>query len=147
MRMHFLSPKCFKNAKRIIPISETLLRIVTDWSDTEINGLKRSIGEDSAMQLLIGCKVHWIRSWHCVRGRVWKRLKKKQIFNKTATASIHCDAPSALKYFKVLCSQSSTKTLLNVIKVLSLEEVEFLDKNCNWIAAKKRVERWISPNT
>ena len=42
-----------------------------------------------------------------------------------------------------MCSQSSAKTLLNVIKDLSLEEVEFLDKNCNCTVTKKRVEWWI----
>jgi len=26
------------------------LRILTDWSDAEINGLKRSVGEDLVMQ-------------------------------------------------------------------------------------------------
>ena len=75
---------------------------------------------------------------------VCKRLKK-QIFNKIATAIMHCDGPSALEYYKVLGSQSSAKTLLYVIKDLSLEEVEFLDKYCNWTAAKKRVEWWIRP--
>ena len=93
------------------------------------------------MQLLKGCKVHWIRSWHHVRDRVvhsMQKVKEKQIFNKiTYTAITHCDGPSALEYFTVLCSQSSVKTLLTVIKKLSLKEVEFLDKNCNWTAAKK----------
>ena len=71
---------------------------MTDLSDAEINGLKRSVGEDSAMQLLKGCKVHWIRSWHRVRDRVvhsMQKVKEKQIFTKllqplhTAMALVH----------------------------------------------------------
>ena len=107
--------------------TETLLGIVMDWSDAEINGLKRSVGEDVAMQLLKGCKVHWIRSWHRVRDRVvhsMQKVKEKQIFSKIATAITHCDGPSALECFKVLCSQSSAKTLLTVVKDLSLQKLQ-----------------------
>ena len=143
--------KIFKKCKMDHPSfqpTETLLGIVTDWSDAEINGLKRSVGEDAAMQLLKGCKLHWIRSWHRVRDRVvhiMQKVKEKQIFSKIATAITHCNGPSALECFKVLCSQSSAKTLLAVVKDLSLEEAEFVDKNCNWTATKKWVEWWIRP--
>ena len=143
--------KMFKKCKADHPNfqpTETLLRIVTDWSDAEVNGSKRSVGEDSVMQLLKGCKVHWIRSWHRVCDRVvhsMQKVKEKQIFNKIAIAITRCDGPSVLECFKVLCPQSSANTLLTVIKDLSLEEVEFLYKNCNWTAAKKWVEWWIRP--
>ena len=85
------------------------------------------------MQLLKGCKVHWIRSWHRVCNRVvhsMQKVKEKQIFSKIATAITQCDGPSALECFKVLCSQSSAKSLLAIVKDLSLKEAEFVDKNC-----------------
>ena len=128
--------------------NETLLGVVTDWSDAEINGLKSCVGEDEAMQLLKGCKVYWIRSWHRVRDRVvdsTQKIKEKQIFNKIATAITHCDGHNALECFKVLCSQASATTLVTVVKDLSLEEAQFVDKNCNWTSAKKWVEWWIRP--
>ena len=55
--------KMLKKCKSSFQPTETLLGIVTDWSDSEINGLKISVGETAADQLLKGCKVHWIRSW------------------------------------------------------------------------------------
>ena len=53
--------KIFKKCKMDHPSFQpikSLLGIVTDWSYAEINGLKRSVGEDAAIQLLKGCKVH-----------------------------------------------------------------------------------------
>jgi len=143
--------KMFKKCKADHPNfqpNETLLGVVTDWSDAEINGLKSCVGEDEAMQLLKGCKVHWIRSWHRVRDRVvdsTQKIKEKQIFNKIATAITHCDGHNALECFKVLCSQASATTLVTVVKDLSLEEAQFVDKICNWTSAKKWVEWWIRP--
>ena len=37
----------------------TLQGIVTDWSDTEIHGLKIAVGKSIAERLLKGCKVLW----------------------------------------------------------------------------------------
>jgi len=117
--------KMFKKCKSDHPSfqpTETLLGIVTDWSDSEINGLKISVGEAAAHQLLKGCKVHRIRSWHHVRDRVvhsMEKVKEKQIFNKIATAITHCNGPSTLECFKVLCSQTSAKTLLSIVNDLS----------------------------
>ena len=39
-------------------LGETLLGIVVDWSDAEINGLGQAVGKDLATKLLCGCKVH-----------------------------------------------------------------------------------------
>ena len=51
---------------------KTLLGVVIDWCDAEINGLGKAVGKDTAVKLLKGyCNsVHWIRSWQRVRDRV-----------------------------------------------------------------------------
>jgi len=36
----------------------TLVGVVTDWSDAEINGLRMAVGKETAEKLLKGCKVH-----------------------------------------------------------------------------------------
>ena len=48
----------------------TLTGVVTDWSDAEIRGLGEAIGRETAQALLKGCKVHWSRSWQCMRDRI-----------------------------------------------------------------------------
>ena len=53
--------KC-SNSNDSFKVGETLIGIVTDWSDAEINGLKMAIGKDTAEKLLKGCSVHWLRS-------------------------------------------------------------------------------------
>ena len=61
---------------------------------------------------------------------------------------MHCDGPSALEYFKVLCSQYSAKILLSVIKDLSLlEEVEILDKTAIGLLLRKGLNGGSGPNT
>ena len=51
-------------------LGETLIGIVTDWSDAQINGLKKAIGKDAAKRLLKGCSVHWLRSCKRVAERI-----------------------------------------------------------------------------
>lgn len=61
----------------------TLLGVVTDWSDAEINGLKLAVGQDVAEKLLKGCSVHWQRSCQSIADRVMSsndRLREKRIF-------------------------------------------------------------------
>lgn len=39
-------------------VGKSLNGVVTDWSDAEIAGLRRAIGEDLGKKLLKGCQVH-----------------------------------------------------------------------------------------
>ena len=64
-------------------IGETLLGIVTDWSDAEIKGLKNAIGQETAAKLLRGCKVHWLRSFQ----RVFQCIPYQQMCNSNVTSS------------------------------------------------------------
>ena len=132
---------CYSNFE----LGRSHVGVITDWSDAEVNGLKKFAGDKVATQLLKGCRVHWIRSWHRVRDKIIGNVKKeKQIFTKIASAITKSAGIDALNCFRVLCSQSSAKTLVNTID-LSLVEAEYVDKSCNWSAAKKWVEWWIRP--
>ena len=44
--------------------------IVLDWSDTERKGLELAIGKNIAERLMIGCLVHYGRSYQRVADRV-----------------------------------------------------------------------------
>jgi len=139
--------KCGKDYPQF-QLGKSLLGIITDWSDAEVNELKKIAGDSVGTQLLKGCRVHWNYSWHRVRDRVVNgtdKIKEKQIFNKIAVKITECHGIDALSCFRVLCSQSSAKILLGTIKALSLEEAEFVDKHCNWSGASKWAEWWIRP--
>ena len=62
----------------------TLLGVVTDWSNAEIQGLGGAVGTETARKLLKGCSVHWDRSWQRMRDRVAHTAKEKQLFSKIA---------------------------------------------------------------
>lgn len=64
-------------------LGTTLLGVVIDWSDAEINGLKLVVGQ----QLLKGCSVHWQRSCQRIADRVTSstnKSKEKKLFLKIA---------------------------------------------------------------
>ena len=63
-----LFTKC-KNRYPNFELGKSLVGVITDWSDAEVNGLKKFAGDKVATQLLKGCRVHWIRSWHRVRDK------------------------------------------------------------------------------
>ena len=68
--------KCQSDIKDF-KLGESLLGIVIDWSDAEIKGLKKAVGESVAETLLKGGKVHWARSWQRVKDRVCTYQEKK----------------------------------------------------------------------
>ena len=41
-------------------VGKTLKGIIADWSDTQINGLKLAIGEETANKVVKGCQVFFI---------------------------------------------------------------------------------------
>ena len=64
-------------------VGQTLLGIITDWSDAEINGFEAVVGRAKAMELLKECKVHWQHSCQHVADRVAtssNRKREKDIF-------------------------------------------------------------------
>ncbi len=61
-----------RTTKNLIHAGESLVGVITDWSDAEINGLSNAVGNVVAKKLLKGCCVHWSRSWQRVRDRVAK---------------------------------------------------------------------------
>ena len=69
-------------------IGGTLQGIITDWSDAEIKGLKNVIGEESAMKLLKGCKVHWLRS--CQRISEHVNLSENKLLEHDVFMKIAC---------------------------------------------------------
>ena len=47
-------------------LGRSLLGVIINWSDAEIQGLEGAVGPDVATRFLKGCSVHWSRSWQCV---------------------------------------------------------------------------------
>ena len=54
----------------------TLLGVITDWSDAEINGLRLAVGKSMAEKLLKGCSVHWQRLCQRIAERVASSSEK-----------------------------------------------------------------------
>ena len=62
---------------------KSLIGIVTDWSDAEINGLKLAVGKEMATKLLTGCGVYWQRSCQRVASSAHKQMERN-VFLKIA---------------------------------------------------------------
>ena len=127
-------------------VGESLIGIVIDWSDSEICGLSKAVGDELAKSLLRGCRIHWNRSWQRIRDIVAcsnDTNMEKMIFSKIASqipripmGEYVCDC------FKVLCNEESANKIKSVLG-LSQQEVDFIDKSCNWSIAKNWAEWWI----
>lgn len=94
-------------------LGSTLLGVVIDRSDAEINGLKLAVGQDLAEQLLKGCSVHWQRSCQHIADRVISsndRAKEKKIFLKIAySIQKLTDSLSVIACFETLCGVRTVK--------------------------------------
>ena len=135
--------------KVIWKLGETLVGVVMDWSDAEILGLGTAVGKDLATNLLRGCKVHWARSWQRVRDRVAKSSNKpreKTVFSKIASKITEVKGgEKVLKCFKALCGEIKIVSVLDVIPELDKIDAEFVDKHCDWVAAKHWAAWWMRP--
>ena len=144
--------KTFDACKQSYPdfkLGETLVGVVVDWSDAEIRGLRTAVGKDLATNLLRGCKVHWARSWQRVRDRVAKssdKPREKTVFSKIASKITEVKGgEKVLKCFKALCGEIKIVSVLDVIPELDKVDAEFVDKHCDWVAAKHWAAWWMRP--
>ena len=103
--------------------SDDIKGIVIDWSKAEMKGLKLVMGENAAMQLLKGCRVHWIRSCQRVCDRVVSSLdkrKEKAVFRKLASAVTSLnDRMQIVACFQALCGEKTVSAVLKQIPSLS----------------------------
>ena len=102
--------KFFETCKlhdRKFELNQTLVGIVTDWSDAEINGLKEAVGKKVAESLLKGCKVHWLRSCQRVAYRVVssrrKHMEKRVFLEISSTIQSLQSAVDIVACFEALC--------------------------------------------
>ena len=62
--------------------------IVTDWSDAEIPGSGEASGKEAARKLLLGCKIHWARSWQRVGDHTacsFDKPHERSVFSRIAS--------------------------------------------------------------
>ena len=112
----------FDRCKKECPsfqLGKTLVGIVVDWSDV---GLRDAVGEKLANQLLKGCQIHWMRSFHKIADKVCKiqhperRKFENEAFKLIAVAIVISRSGSeALPAFMwrtwhTWCSKSGTRT-------------------------------------
>lgn len=148
--MHWHSQKTFANCKDkhgSFQPGKTSLGVVIDWCDAEINGLGKAVGKDTAVTLLKGCNVHWIRSWQRVRDRVCSSndsLREKKLFGLIASNIQKLPSGSTLcNAFEVLCKQKSAFCLIGRVKGFTDDDAKFIDNDTNWSAAKRWAEWWM----
>lgn len=95
----------------------TLLGVVTDWSDAEIQGLGGAVGTEIAKKLLRGCSVHWDRSWQRMRDRVAESTHEKKLFSKIACQIPQLDTGQHVCLsFQVLSGETPANVLVGKIK-------------------------------
>ena len=87
---------------------KTLLGIVIDWCDAEINGLGKAVGKQMAVELLKGCNVHWTQSWQRVRDCICSSndvSHEKKLFALIASSILKLPSGSTVCKFYVNESQ------------------------------------------
>ena len=130
-------------------VGKSLKGVVTDWSDAEIAGLRGAIGEDMTKKLLKGCQVHWNRSWQRVRDRVTSSTDKpfeRALFGKIASSIVKLPVGRQVTVaFEVLCGIRCAKSLIGIVKSLTVDEANFIDTKCDWQKAKNWAEWWLRP--
>ena len=128
-------------------LSRSLLAVILDWSDAEINGLKAAIGNTLAVSLLKGCKVHWIRSCQRVANRVAsptnRDLEKKLFLQIAGKIQSLESAVDKIACFETLCGVYTIKQLLEKLPdVCTKEEAEDADLHKDWSGAKNWAQWW-----
>ena len=139
---------CKKNNEGFDP-SQSLVGVITDWSDAEINGLSSAVGNDVAKKLLKGCSVHWSRSWQRIRDRVAKsddQSRERMLFSRIASQIQKLPVGSLVPVcFEVLCGLKSASVLVSKIKNFATEDAKFIDSHSDWSRANGWAKWWMRP--
>ena len=96
-----------------------------DWSDTERKGLQLAIGQELCDKLLIGCQVHYGRSYHRVTDKVSNLLPRQiRSSSREAFCIISRAIPHQKKKSEVMKPFNSLKGAVNIqdIKKITLSE-------------------------
>ena len=128
-------------------LGESLLAVIVDLSDAEINGLKTAIGDKLAMSLLRGCKVHWIRSCQRVADRVAspnnQDLEKKIYLQVARRIQYLKSAVDTIACFETLCGVHIIAQLQEKLPdICSKEEANTIDSIKDWSNAKNWAQWW-----
>ena len=131
-------------------LGKSLLGVIIDWSDAEIQGLGGAVGPDVARKLLKGCSVHWSRSWQRVRNRVLRSCDKereKKLFSLIAShiQKAPCGEQVAL-CFEVLCGSKPASILIGKLSNFSNEDAAYIQNECDWSIAKSWANWWTRPS-
>ena len=107
---------------------ENLKGIVMDWSDTERKGLELAIGKTTAEKLVIGCLVHYGKSYQRVAHRVSSSVPVQiRRVSRDSFCAIARKIPSAecksqvMKMFSTLKGETSLQDIKCIITDLSEE--------------------------
>ena len=102
--------------------------IVSDWSDTEKKGLEQVIGIEQAQRVMIGCLVHYNRSYQNVAERIGLSLPKEvRKISRDTFCKIAHSIPSAeiklhiIMMFNALKGESSLNVIAKIVPNLSKE--------------------------
>ena len=138
--------KC-KSTRDDFEVGSTLLGVITDWSDAEINGLKQAIGKPMAEKLLKGCAVHWNRSCQRVADRAASsedKQREKRIFLRISSSISKLNSSvEIIACFETLCGVRSVEQLIEKIPTMcSAEDARFVDQSCDWSIVKHWAQWW-----
>ena len=119
-----------------------------DWSDTERAGLETTIGKELSKKLIVGCRVHYGRSYHHVADKVSNSLPREyrqlssSAFSKIASSiPLQKEKSAVMRLFDAL----KGATALCEVKSVSLSDEDILHSKeitTHWKKAAHWVEWW-----
>ena len=126
-------------------IGKTLKGIVLDWSDAERKGLQLAIGEKLCDKLLIGCKVHYGRSYQRVADKVSSPLPNQtRCLSREAFCIISRAIPLQKSKSDVMKLFNSLKGAVNIGEIPNVTvPAEVLDHWKEIAAAWKEATHWV----
>ena len=120
-----------------------------DWSDAEAQGLRDAVGEELANQLLKGCQVHWMRSFHRIADKVCKiqhperRKIENEAFKLIAAAIVKVKSQDqVLKLFQCLCGERDIRDVQSLVPGLSAHHISVVCQYSNWSLATHWIRWW-----
>ena len=149
--------KMFEQCKKDHPnfaVGESLVGVVTDWSDAQCNGLRIAVGKELADKLLRGCEVHWNRSYQRVSEKVCKhnhpakRQIARQTFHLISAAITKAKTQDKVyRLFRCLCGELKVCEVRALVPGLESHHVDVVDSGPNdWKSANHWVSWWARAN-
>ena len=140
-----LAFKCCTDSDPEFENGKNIVGFVVDFSDAQAKGFESVVGESKAIEVLRGCRVHWMRQAMKQADKMSNNEVEKKLFIKVCTHVPDVDEDHELSILLDVLSGQKSPACLEPLLNIEVTPEESAVKNIHWSRCKNWIKWWKRP--